>query len=125
MDVNLKFNKPEVQITLDRMKIKDLGLSSQDVIAAMQSAFSGGRLAYFIHEWLSVPVIAQVERTDRNKPMDIHRLYVRNNKGQNIPLSAVVKLEKAAALLPCTILTGTRLLLFRLLWQRGKPLGMV
>ena len=96
-DVNLKFNKPEIQITLDRMKIKDLGLSSQDVISAMQSAFSGGRLAYFIQNGYQYQVIAQVDRTDRDKPMDIERLYVRNSKGQNIPLSAVVKIETSSS----------------------------
>ena len=96
-DVNLKFNKPEIQITLDRMKIKDLGLSTQDVIAAMQSAFSGGRLAYFIQNGYQYQVIAQVDRTDRDKPMDIERLYVRNNKGQNIPLSAVVHMETSSS----------------------------
>ncbi|MEP6748045.1 MAG: efflux RND transporter permease subunit [Bacteroidota bacterium] len=96
-DVNLKFNKPEIQITLDRMKIKDLGLSSQDVISAMQSAFSGGRLAYFIQNGYQYQVIAQVDRTDRNKPIDIERLYVRNNSGQNIPLSAVVKMETSSS----------------------------
>ncbi|MEO5592787.1 MAG: efflux RND transporter permease subunit [Chitinophagaceae bacterium] len=96
-DVNLKFNKPEVQITLDRMKIKDLGLSTQDVIAALQSAFSGGRLAYFIQNGYQYQVIAQVERTDRNKPLDIERLYVRNSKGQNIPLNAVVHMETSSS----------------------------
>lgn len=96
-DVNLKFNKPEIQVTLDRMKIKDLGLSSQDVIAAMQAAFSGGRLAYFIQNGYQYQVIAQVERNDRNKPVDIDHLYVRNNTGQNIALSAVVKLEPSSS----------------------------
>ncbi|HEX7691357.1 MAG TPA: efflux RND transporter permease subunit, partial [Sediminibacterium sp.] len=48
VDVNLKFNKPEIRLTIDRMKVKDLGLSTQDVVAAIQAAFSGGRLAYFI-----------------------------------------------------------------------------
>ena len=81
MDVNLKFNKPEVDITLDRIKIKDLGLSTRDVIAAMQAAFSGGRLAYFIQNGYQYPVIAQVDRTDRNKPADITNLYVRNANG--------------------------------------------
>lgn len=42
-DVNLKFNRPEVQLTVDRMKIKDLGLSTADVVSAIQAAFSGGR----------------------------------------------------------------------------------
>ncbi len=95
VDVDLKFNRPELQITVDRMKIKDLGLSTQDVIAAMQAAFSGGRLAYFIQNGFQYDVIAQVERGDRNKPADITNLYARNNAGQNIPLSSVIHLQES------------------------------
>ncbi|MBV4360213.1 efflux RND transporter permease subunit [Pinibacter aurantiacus] len=95
VDVNLKFNKPELQITVDRMKVKDLGLSTQDVISAMQSAFSGGRLAYFIMNGYQYQVIAQVDRKDRNKPIDISNLYVKNASGQNIPLDAVVHMEES------------------------------
>ena len=95
VDVNLKFNRPELQLTVDRMKIKDLGLSTQDVIAAMQSAFSGGRLAYFIQNGFQYSVIAQVERNDRNKPDDITKLYVRNNLNQNIPLSSVIQMKES------------------------------
>ena len=94
VDVNLKFNKPEVDITLDRIKIRDLGLSTRDVIAAMQSAFSGGRLAYFIQKGYQYPVIAQVDRSDRNEPTDISKLYVRNTNGDEIPLSSVLKMEQ-------------------------------
>lgn len=96
VDVNLKFNRPELLVTVDRMKVKDLGLSTEDVIATMQAAFSGGRLAYFIMNGYQYEVIAQVERADRNKPVDIEKLYVRNNKGQNIPLDAVVHLEESS-----------------------------
>ena len=94
VDVNLKFNRPELRLTVDRMKIKDLGLSTQDVIATIQAAFSGGRLAYYIQNGFQYSVIAQVERTDRNKPGDIEKLYVRNNTGQSIPLDAVIHLEE-------------------------------
>ena len=97
VDVNLKFNKPEISLTVDRMKAKDLGLSSQDVVGAIQAAFSGGRLAYFLRNGYQYPVIAQVERTERDKPEDISKLYVRNNKGQSIPLSSVVKLEETSS----------------------------
>jgi len=97
VDVNIKFNKPEVELSLDRMKIKDLGLTSQDVVAAIQAAFSGGRLAYFIMDGHQYSVIAQVDRADRNQPVDITKLYVRNSKGQNIPLSSVVKLEESSS----------------------------
>ncbi len=96
VDVNIKFNKPEVQLTIDRMKAKDLGLSTADVVATMQSAFSGGRLAYFIMNGFQYSVIAQVERDDRNNPNDINNLYVRNNRGDYIPLDAVVKIDESS-----------------------------
>jgi hydrophobe/amphiphile efflux-1 (HAE1) family protein len=97
VDVNLKFNKPEIDLTIDRMKVKDLGLSSQDVVSAIQAAFSGGRLAYFLKGGHQYEVIAQVERNDRNKPDDISKLYVKNSKGDKIPLSAVVHLEESSS----------------------------
>lgn len=97
VDVNLKFNKPELQVTVDRIKVRDLGLSTTDVIAAMQAAFSGGRLAYFIMNGYQYQVIAQVERPDRNKPFDIEKLYVRNARGESIPLSAVVHLVESSS----------------------------
>jgi multidrug efflux pump len=97
VDVNLKFNKPEISLTVDRMKAKDLGLSSKDIVGAIQAAFSGGRLAYFLRNGYQYSVIAQVERNERNKPDDISKLYVRNNKGQSIPLSEVVKLEETSS----------------------------
>jgi hydrophobe/amphiphile efflux-1 (HAE1) family protein len=96
VDVNIKFNKPEIQLTIDRMKVKDLGLSTQDVVAAIQAAFSGGRLAYFIMNGFQYSVIAQVERDQRNNPTDIRNLYVRNKNGDNIPLDAVVHLEESS-----------------------------
>ncbi len=92
VDVNLKFSKPELQLTIDRIKTKDLGLSMQDVGDVVSSAFSGRRLAYFIMNGRQYQVISQVEYADRQKPGDIQNLYVRNNRGERIPLSAVVKI---------------------------------
>ncbi len=94
VDENLKFNKPELQLTVDRLKAKDLGLSSAEVTSVVQSAFSGRRMAYFLMHGKQYQVIGQVERSDRDKPSDIEKLYVKNNKGENIPLSAVVKMEE-------------------------------
>ncbi|MCE1200169.1 MAG: efflux RND transporter permease subunit, partial [Marinilabiliales bacterium] len=48
VDVNLKFNKPEMDIQIDRIKARELGLTVSDIAGVMQSAFSGRRLAYFI-----------------------------------------------------------------------------
>ena len=93
-DVNLKFNKPELDITVDRMKVKDLGLSTSDVVSAMQAAFSGGRLAYFYMNGYQYFVVAQVDRNSRDNPADIKNLYVRNKKGTNIPLDAVINIQQ-------------------------------
>ncbi|RXK83911.1 efflux RND transporter permease subunit [Filimonas effusa] len=101
VDVNLKFNKPEIQLSVDRIKARDLGVSTADIVAAAQAAFSGGRMAYFIMNGFQYQVIAQVERNDRNKPGDIDKLYVRNNRGENIPLDAVIHLEESSS--PATL----------------------
>lgn len=97
VDVNLKFNKPEVQLSIDRIKEKDLGLSSTDVLSAVQSAYAGGRLAYFIMNGEQYYVITQVERADRDQPADITNLYVKNSRGDQIPLSAVVHLQESSS----------------------------
>ena len=94
VDVNLKFNKPELQLTIDRIKAKDLGLSISDVADVIQSAFSGRRLAYFIMNGKQYQVISQVEYKDRQAPKDISNLYVRNSRGENISLTAVTKMEE-------------------------------
>ncbi|TDX01088.1 efflux RND transporter permease subunit [Dinghuibacter silviterrae] len=101
VDVNLKFNKPEVQLTIDRIREKDLGLSSADVLSAVQSAYAGGRLAYFIMDGEQYYVISQVERSNRDQPADISNLYVKNSRGDQIPLSAVVHLQESSS--PATL----------------------
>ncbi len=94
VDVNLKFNKPELQLTIDRIKAKDMGLSITDIANVVQSAFSGRRLAYYINNGKQYQVISQVKYKDRQAPNDISNLYVRNSQGDNIPLSAVVDIKE-------------------------------
>jgi HAE1 family hydrophobic/amphiphilic exporter-1/multidrug efflux pump len=96
VDVNLKFNKPELELTIDRMRAKDLGLSISDVAEVVQSAFSGRRVGYYTTNGRQYQVISQVELENRETPSDISRLYVRNNRNENIPLSAVVKIEESS-----------------------------
>lgn len=96
VDVNLKFSKPELQLTIDRIKAKDLGLSITDVADVVSSSFSGRRLAYFTMKGKQYDVISQVSLNDRQTPSDILSLYVRNNRGEMIPLSAVVDLKESS-----------------------------
>jgi len=96
VDVNLKFNKPEVDIVIDRIKARQLGLTVTDIAGVMQSAFSGRRLAYFIMNGRQYQVISQVGLQDRQQPTDISKLYVRNNLGNNIALSEVLDISTNA-----------------------------
>jgi HAE1 family hydrophobic/amphiphilic exporter-1/multidrug efflux pump len=90
VDVNLKFNKPEFDLNIDRMRVRDLGLTTYDVSQALQAAFSGARSAYFIMNDRQYQVITQVVRGDRTTPTDINKIYIRNNKGLSIPISSVL-----------------------------------
>jgi HAE1 family hydrophobic/amphiphilic exporter-1/multidrug efflux pump len=92
VDVNLKFNKPELDLSIDRIKARNFGLTVTDIAEVLQSAFSGGRLAYFIMNGKQYQVISQVALKDRQKPIDISNLYVRNNKGIVVPLTAVTNI---------------------------------
>jgi len=92
VDVNLKFNKPEIDIIIDRIKARELGLTVSDIAEVLQSAFSGRRLDYFIMNGKQYEVISQVKLKDRQVPDDILKLSVRNNKGENISLANVLSI---------------------------------
>ena len=96
VDVNMKFNKPEADITIDRIKAREMGLTVTDIADVLQSAFSGRRLDYFIMNGKQYQVITQVKLEDRQETNDILKLYVRNNKGVNISLASVLKVEMNA-----------------------------
>ncbi len=94
VDVNLKFNKPELQISIDRQKARDLGISMLDVAQTLQLGLSGQRFGYFIRNGQQYQVIGQVERENRNEPVDLRSLYVRGNDGQMVQLDNLVSLEE-------------------------------
>ncbi len=94
VDVDLKFNKPELNITVDRLKATSLGVNERDISNALNYAFSGGRTGYFLRNNKQYYVIAQVIRKDRNEPSDISSLYVRSNSGKMIQLDNLVKIQR-------------------------------
>ncbi len=96
-DVNLKFNQPELQITIDRLKANELGVSVLDVTNTLQLSLSGRRFGYFIMNGKQYSVIAQVERDNRDAPIDLKSFYVRNNRGELIQLDNIVRMEETAS----------------------------
>ena len=95
-DVNLKFNKPELQITIDRLKASEIGVSILDVTNTLQLALSGRRFGYFIRNGKQYEVIGQVDRKDRDEPLDLKALYVRSRKGELIQLDNLVTITESA-----------------------------
>ena len=94
VDVNLKFNKPEINLTIDRLKASNLGVNFVDVASTLQFALSGRRYAYYLKNDKQYYVIGQVERKERDKPADISSLYVRSNSGNLIQLDNIVNLQE-------------------------------
>ncbi len=94
VDLNLKFNRPELNITIDRSKAKSMGVSVTDVATTMQLAFAGQRFAYYTREGRQYQVIGQFDRENRDEPVDLKSLYVKNNQGQMIQLDNIVTAEE-------------------------------
>jgi multidrug efflux pump len=94
VDVDLKFNKPELNIEVDRLKATSLGVNEKDVSDALNYAFSGGRSGYFLRNNKQYYIITQFAPEDRNTPMDITNLYVKSNTGQMIQMDNLIKMEE-------------------------------
>jgi multidrug efflux pump len=95
-DVNLKFNKPEIQITIDRLKASELGISILDISNTLQLALSGRRFGYFLRNGKQYQVIGQVDRKDRDAPLDLKSFYLRSRSGELVQLDNLVKLTESA-----------------------------
>jgi multidrug efflux pump len=96
-DVNLKFTKPELRIHIDRAKASILGVSTQNIGQTLQLALSGQRFGYFFMNGKQYQILGDLARSDRNKPLDLKSLYVRNSYGQMIQLDNLVSLTEETA----------------------------
>jgi multidrug efflux pump len=94
VDVNLKFNKPELKVEIDREKARSTGVTVRDIAEALQLYFSGQRYGFFIHNGKQYQVIGQAERQFRDDPSDITSIMVRNDKGNMIELGNLIKISE-------------------------------
>ncbi len=101
VDADLKFNKPELRIEVNRLKASELGVSVQDISSTLNLALSNRRFGYFTKEGKQYQVMGQVARADRDDPTDLKEIYVRNNSGQMISLDNLVTMSEATT--PSTI----------------------
>ncbi|HQZ42374.1 MAG TPA: efflux RND transporter permease subunit, partial [Flavobacteriales bacterium] len=91
VDVNLKFNKPELNVEIDRDRARAMGVSMRDIAETLQLYFSGQRYGYFIMQGKQYQVIGQATRDNRAAPIDLSSAYVRNDKGQMVQLDNLVR----------------------------------
>lgn len=95
VDVDLKFNKPELRVQIDRIKAAELGVSVNAISETLQLAYSNRRLGYFTKDGKQYQVMGQVTRADRDDPNDLKSLFVRNNRGEMISLDNLVSVEES------------------------------
>ena len=94
VDADLKFNKPEVRIYVNRLKASELGVRVADVSETLQLALSNRRMGYFIKNGKQYSVIGQVERSARDNPDDLKYYFVKNNRGQLVSLDNLVDMTE-------------------------------
>jgi multidrug efflux pump len=90
VDSDLNFNSPVVEVTIDREKASDLGISMQAIGDTMALMIGGNYVNRFNLNGRSYEVIPQVPREDRLTPENLSTYYVRTGTGALVPLSTVV-----------------------------------
>lgn len=93
-DLNLKFNKPELTIEIDRDRARALRVSIRDIAQTLSLGLSGQRFDYFIMDGKQYQVIGQIADYDRNEPSDIRSLYVRNRDGDMIQMDNLLRISE-------------------------------
>ncbi|MFD2557278.1 efflux RND transporter permease subunit [Sphingobacterium tabacisoli] len=94
VDVNLKFNKPELYVHIDREKAQALGVSVLDVAQTLQMSLSGQRFGYFMMNGKQYQVMGQFDRKDRATPTDLTSIFVKNKEGKLIQLDNIIEVQE-------------------------------
>jgi multidrug efflux pump len=97
VDLNLKFTKPEIRVSINREKAVIMGVSMQNIAQTLQLALSGSRFGYFVMNGKLYQVLGQLERQNRSEPLDLKSIYVRSNSGEMIQLDNLVTLTEESS----------------------------
>ncbi|MBS3913911.1 MAG: efflux RND transporter permease subunit [Bacteroidetes bacterium] len=97
VDIDLKFNKPELDVEIDREKANNVGVSVIDIAQTLQLAYSGQRFSYFTMNGKQYQVMGQMERVKRMQPADLSSIYVRSRDGKLVQLDNLIKLTELSS----------------------------
>ena len=96
-DVDLKFSNPEIRIHINRDKANLMGVSTQDIAETLQYGLSGQRMGYLYLNGKQYEIVGEINRQQRNKPMHLKSLYVRNDDGTMVQMDNLVELVEGIA----------------------------
>ncbi len=94
VDVDLKFTKPELGVRIDREKAQSMGVSVRDIAQTLQLSLSGNRFGYFVMNGKQYYVIGQLEKSNRNEPLDLRSIYVKARNGDIVQLDNLISTEE-------------------------------
>ena len=97
IDADLKVNRPEGVISIDRRKAAEMGISVEQIARTLEFAYSGRRFGYFLKDGRQYQVIGQMQRQDRNDPGDLKKLFVPTKTGEMVSLDNLVSFEESAS----------------------------
>lgn len=98
VDTDLKLNKPEFRVTVDRDRAADLGVEIEDIGRAMESLLGGRQVTRFKREGEQYDVVVQLIDEERNTPEDISSIYVRGSGDRLVPLASLISTQESTAL---------------------------
>ncbi|MEE0528082.1 MAG: efflux RND transporter permease subunit [Prevotellamassilia sp.] len=96
-DVDLKFSKPEVRLSVNRNKANLMGVSTRDVAQTLQYGLSGQRMGYLYLNGKQYEIVGEINRQQRNDPNNLKAIYVRSSDGKMIQMENLVDLAESIA----------------------------
>lgn len=96
-DVDLKFSKPEVRLSVNRNKANLMGVSTRDVAQTLQYGLSGQRMGYLYLSGKQYEIVGEINRQQRNDPNNLKAIYVRSSDGKMIQMENLVDLAESIA----------------------------
>ena len=97
LDTDLKLNKPELKVDLDREKVANIGLEVDTVGRTLETMLGGRQVTRFKRSGKQYDVIVQVADIDRRNPDDLASIYVRNDDGLMIPMNNIITVTERVA----------------------------
>ena len=96
LDSDLRLNKPQLDITIDRERAAGLGVSVTDIGLTLETFLGGRVVTNFKRGAKQYDVIVQMKPSDRSRPDAIDDIYIRSSDGL-VQLANVVKIRETVS----------------------------